>query len=148
MGAPIFNARTMAENFSIDDYKECILKAHILNVKVYLTLNTLLFDDEIETALNLVLELYSAGVDAVIVQDIGLAMKIHSILPDLALHASTQMSVYSLEQVNFLKSLGFSRVVLARELTISEIEHITKIQIWKLRFLYTGHFVFHFLGNV
>lgn len=126
MGAPIFNARTMAENFSIDDYKECILKAHILNVKVYLTLNTLLFDDEIEEALNLVLELYSAGVDAVIVQDIGLAMKIHNILPFLSLHASTQMSVYSLEQVNFLKSLGFSRVVLARELTISEIEHITK----------------------
>lgn len=126
MGCENFNARIMAENFNVEEYKNCILKAHILNVKVYLTLNTLLFDDEFSDALNLVLELYSAGLDAVIVQDIGLAMKIHELIPDLALHASTQMSVYCIEQVEFLKSLGFKRVVLARELSIDEIEHITE----------------------
>ena len=126
MGLPNFNARAMAENFSKDEYINCILKAHILNIKVYLTLNTLLFDDELEEALKLVLELYNVGLDAVIVQDIGLAMKIHELLPDLPLHASTQMSVYSLNQVKFLKEKGFKRVVLARELNIDEIEFISK----------------------
>lgn len=126
MGCTNFNARNMAENFTIEEYKKCILKAHILNIKVYLTLNTLMFDNEIKDALNLVLELYKVGLDAVIVQDIGMATKIHKLLPDLALHASTQMSVYSLEQVKFLERIGFKRVVLARELTIEEIEYITK----------------------
>ena len=126
MGCENFNARVMAENFSIKEYKKCILNAHILNIKVYLTLNTLLFDNEIQNALNLVLELYQAGLDGVIVQDIGIAKKIHELLPDLPLHASTQMSVYSLEQVKFLEKLGFKRVVLARELSIEEIEYITK----------------------
>ena len=126
MGCENFNARIMAKNFNITEYKNCILKAHILNIKVYLTLNTLLFDDEFLDALNLVLELYNVGLDAVIVQDIGLAIKIHELMPDLALHASTQMSVYCLEQVEFLKNIGFKRVVLARELSIDEIEHITK----------------------
>lgn len=126
MGCENFNARAMAENFTTDEYKKCILKAHILNIKVFLTLNTLIFDNEIKSALDLVLELYKVGLDAVIVQDIGIATKIHELIPDLALHASTQMSVYSLEQVKFLEKLGFKRVVLARELSTEEIEYITK----------------------
>jgi len=125
MGLENFNARAMAENFSIDDYKKCILKAHILNVKIYLTINTLIFDNEVEDALKIVLELYNVGLDAVIIQDIGLATKIHELVPDLPLHASTQMSVYSLEQVKFLEStIGFKRVVLAREITFDEIKYI------------------------
>ena len=124
MGINNFNARKMAENFTLEEYKKCILMAHILNVKVYLTLNTLVLDNEINDALKLVLELYNVGLDAIIIQDIGLAMKIHEIIPELSLHASTQMSVYSLEQVNFLKSIGFKRVVLARELTFDEIKYI------------------------
>lgn len=126
MGIDRFNARQMAKNFDIDSYKECIRYAHILNVKVYLTLNTLLYENEIKEALELVVNLYSVGLDAVIVQDIGLASLIHKIIPKLPLHASTQMSVYNLEQVKFLEKLGFKRVVLARELSLKEIEYICK----------------------
>lgn len=126
MGLEKFNARSMAKNFTLEEYIDCIKYAHRLGKKVYLTLNTIIFSKEVKEALNLIYELYKVGLDAVILQDIGLATKIHEIFPDLNMHASTQMSVYSLEQVNFLKSLGFSRVVLARELTIDEIEYICK----------------------
>lgn len=126
MGIDKFNARVMAQNFDVQEYIDCINYAHIRGVKVYLTLNTLLYDDEIKEAVELVLKLYSKGLDAVIVQDIGIAMFIHELLPDLALHASTQMSVYSLSQVKYLQKIGFSRIVLARELSIDEIEYICK----------------------
>lgn len=126
MGVDKFNARTMAQNFDLESYKECIRHAHILNVKVYLTLNTLVYNEEIKEALELLIKLYSVGLDAVIVQDIGLASLIHKLLPKLSLHASTQMSVYNLEQVKFLEKLGFKRVVLARELSLEEIEYICK----------------------
>lgn len=126
MGVGKYNARAMAENFDLEQYIWCIEEAHKRDAKVYLTLNTLVKDDEIKEALNLVAQLYAKGLDAVILQDLGLAMKIHELFPSLSLHASTQMSVYSLEQVEFLKSLGFSRVVLARELSVEEIENICK----------------------
>ena len=126
MGIDKYNARQMAKNFDMEKYIECIKYAHILNVKVYLTLNTLLYDNEIKEALEIVIKLYSAGLDGIIIQDIGLATKIHKIIPELPLHASTQMTVYNLEQVNFLEKIGFKRVVLARELTLDEIEYICK----------------------
>lgn len=126
MGVDRFNARNMAKNFSLEEYIECIKYAHILNVKVYLTLNTLIYDNEIKDALELLVKLYSTGLDGVIVQDIGLASLIHKIIPKLPLHASTQMSIYNLEQVKYLEKLGFKRVVLARELTLNEIEYICK----------------------
>ena len=125
MGLGKHNARVMAKNFTLESYIECINYAHIRGVKVYLTLNTLVEDEEIEEALKLLSKLYEAGLDAVLVQDIGLARLINKIFPDLDLHASTQMSVYSLEQVEYLKTLGFKRVVLARELTLEEIKYIT-----------------------
>lgn len=126
MGVDKYNARAMAVNFGIDEYIECIEYAHIRGIKVYLTLNTLMYDDEIKEALDIVLKLYSKGLDAVIIQDIGLAMLIHKLIPKLPLHASTQMSVYSLDQVKYLEGIGFKRVVLARELSVDEIEYICK----------------------
>lgn len=126
MGVDRFNARNMAKNFGLEEYIECIKYAHILDVKVYLTLNTLIYDNEIKDALELVVKLYSAGLDGVIVQDIGLATLIHKVVPKLPLHASTQMSIYNIEQVKYLEKLGFKRVVLARELTLDEIEYICK----------------------
>lgn len=126
MGLNKYNARTMAKNFDVEEYIECIKYAHMRNIKVFLTLNTLIYDNELEEALSIVAKLYSKGLDAVILQDIGLASLIHELIPDIAMHASTQMTVYSLEQVKFLERMGFSRVVLARELTISEIEYICK----------------------
>lgn len=124
MGINILNARTMAKNFSVDEYIECLNYAHLRGVKVYLTLNTLCEDSDIEQALKIVKQLYLAGLDAVIVQDLGLGIMLHQIFPNLALHASTQMSVYSKLQVKYLQDLGFKRVVLARELSIEEIQDI------------------------
>lgn len=126
MGVDKYNARAMAVNFGINEYRECIEYAHIRGIKVYLTLNTLMYDDEIKEALDIVLKLYSKGLDAVIIQDIGLGMLIHKLIPKLPLHASTQMSVYSLDQVKYLEGIGFKRVVLARELSVDEIEYICK----------------------
>ena len=126
MGLSKFNARNMAKNFDIDEYIKCIEYAHLRGIKVYLTLNTLLKSNEVEEAIDLVIKLYLHGLDAVIMQDIGLANIIHKLLPKLHMHASTQMSAYSLDQVKFLQKNGFSRVVLARELSINEIEYICK----------------------
>lgn len=125
MGLGKHNARTMAKNFTLQDYIDCINYAHIRGVQVYLTLNTLVLDNEIKEAMEMLLSLYENGLDAVIVQDIGLASIIHKTIPDLPMHASTQMSAYSLEQVKFLEGLGFKRVVLARELSLEEIKYIT-----------------------
>ena len=80
MGLDRFNARTMAKNFNVDEYIESIKYAHMIGVKVYLTLNTLVYDEEIKEALELLIKLYSAGLDAVILQDIGLAKLIHKLL--------------------------------------------------------------------
>ena len=125
MGLGKHNARVMAKNFNINTYIDCINYAHIRGVKVYLTLNTLVLDNEIKEAMEMLLKLYENGLDAVILQDIGLASIIHKVIPNLPMHASTQMSAYSLEQVKFLEKLGFKRVVLARELTLDEIKYIT-----------------------
>ena len=125
MGLGKHNARVMAKNFTLSSYIDCINYAHIRGVKVYLTLNTLVFDDEIEEALKMLAKLCEVGLDAVLVQDLGLASLIHALFPNLDLHASTQMSVYSLEQVEYLKKLGFKRVVLGRELSVDEIKYIT-----------------------
>ena len=125
MGLGKHNARVMAKNFTLQDYIECLDYAHVRGVKVYLTLNTLVEDKEILDAIDMLISLYEHGLDAVILQDIGLASLIHQVLPDLHMHASTQMSAYSLEQVKFLESLGFKRVVLARELSLDEIKYIT-----------------------
>ena len=122
MGFGKYNARVMAQNFTLDEYIKCLDYAHIRGVKVYLTLNTLVEDSDIKEILEMLLKLYEYGLDAVILQDIGLANIIHKVFPDLHMHASTQMSVYSLEQVKFLEEIGFKRVVLARELSLEEIK--------------------------
>lgn len=124
MGFGKYNARAMAQNFAIDEYIKCLDYAHIRGVKVYLTLNTLVEDSDIKEILDMLLKLYEYGLDAVILQDIGLANIIHKVFPDLHMHASTQMSAYSLEQVKFLEEIGFKRVVLARELSLEEIKYI------------------------
>ncbi len=126
MGLDKYNARRMAKNFTIEEYIQCIKYAHIRGVKIYLTLNTLMNDDEIKEALKDLLLLYQNGLDGVIVQDIGLASLIISNFPDLPVHASTQMTVHNLKQVKYLEKMGFTRVVLARELSIDEIQNICK----------------------
>ena len=105
MGLSKYNARAMAENFTLNDYKKAIKLAHLKGVKIYLTLNTLLHDEEIKEALNMLAELVSVGLDAIIVQDIGLATAVHQVFPNLPIHGSTQMTVHNLDGVKVLKRL-------------------------------------------
>lgn len=124
LGAKDFSARASAQNFSKDELKEAIAYCKIRGVKVYLTVNTLMFDHEIEKAVNLITNAYLSGIDAVITQDIGLARILRKHLPDLKLHGSTQMSIHTPSGAKALYEMGFSRVVLSRELSFEEIKEI------------------------
>lgn len=124
VGAKNFSARASAHNFDIDELSAAVKYCHSYGVKVYLALNTLIFDDEIDDALELVKAAARCDIDALITQDIGLAQAVKKIVPQLKLHASTQMSVHTLSGAKALKELGFSRVVLAREMTKEEIKYI------------------------
>lgn len=126
LGGPLFNARINADNFTEPEIKEAIDYAHLRNVKVYITLNILLTDEELLPALQYGERLYKMGADALILQDLGLADLIKTWLPDFPIHLSTQGSIYNLSGVKKAKDLGFSRVVLARELSLAEIQAITK----------------------
>ncbi len=124
IGAKDFSARASAKNFSMQELSDAVRYCHRNSVKVYLALNTIVFDDEFDEALKLVKNAAKCDIDAVIVQDIGLATAIKKVVPQLKLHASTQMSVHTLSGAQALKELGFSRVVLAREMTKDEIKYI------------------------
>ncbi len=126
LGVSEFNARYSAKNFTLETLKEAINYAKLRNVKVHLTLNTLVKDEELEYVLNIARMAYNYGIDSIIVQDFGLANLILKYIPELPVHASTQMTIHNLEGAKYLKNLGFSRVVLSRELSIPEIEYITK----------------------
>lgn len=123
-GANLFSARAYANNFSDDELAKAIEYCKIRGVKTNLTLNILVKDDELESAFNVAKKAYEFGIDAIIVQDLGLAKLLIKSFPDLPIHASTQMSVHNLQGVLELQELGFSRVVLSRELSIDEIEYI------------------------
>lgn len=120
-GLPRFNARMRADNFSEDQLPEVVRYLHQHGVKAYVTLNVLIFSDELPDAVQQLELLESAGVDAVIVQDAGVAWLARELTPALRVHASTQMTVTSPEGAAFAESLGVSQIVLARELSISEI---------------------------
>lgn len=126
LGGKDFNARQSANNFTNEELNYIIDYCHLRGVKVNLTLNILYKEQEIQNVLNFVSEVYSYGIDAIIVQDIGIFNLIKSNFENVALHASTQMTIHNIEGVRFLQDLGFKRVVLSRELTLSEIENITK----------------------
>ena len=123
-GVEQFNARIFAANFSTEDMKKAIEYCKIRNVKTHLTLNTLIKDSEFEDAVYLAKQAYEAGIDAIIVQDFGLAKFLIKNFPDFPIHASTQMTIHNLQGVLELEKLGFQRVVLSRELPIHEIEYI------------------------
>lgn len=126
LGADTFNARMNARNFSAADLQEAVVYCHVRGVKVHLTLNTLVLDREMPRAAELIRMAASCGVDAFIVQDLGMVSLCRQLAPDVPIHASTQMSIHSLEGVLESAALGCSRVVLARELPAEEIAHICK----------------------
>ena len=125
-GSDTFSARAFASNFNINELEKAIQYAKIRGVKTHLTLNTLVTDTEFESAMNVAKKAYEFGIDAIIVQDLGLAMALMRAFPDLPIHASTQMTVHNLNGALKLQELGFRRVVLARELSVNEIAYICK----------------------
>lgn len=124
VGGSAFNARINAKNFSPDELCESVKLAHAYGVKVYQTVNTMIYDREIDELLVAAEQSAKMGIDAFIVSDIGAASLIRARLPEMPLHASTQMSVHNAEGARFLESLGFSRVVPARELSARDIRHL------------------------
>lgn len=126
LGVEDFSARAYAGNFTIEDFKEALDYAHLRGVKVYVTLNTLIKDSEIEKAVNLMFTLDELGTDAIIVQDMGLLSLARKLVPTLPVHASTQMTLHNSEAVQFVQEMGIERVVLAREMTIDEIKTVKK----------------------
>ncbi len=126
LGGMAFNARLFADNFSDDELTEAINFAHLHGVKVYMTINTLISDDELARAFEYCNYIYGLGVDALIVQDMGLARLLRLYLPELPLHLSTQGTLYNTEAIETASHMGFSRVVPARELAISEIRELAE----------------------
>jgi len=124
LGGKKFGARAFADNFNLDEIREATKLCHLYGVKIYVTVNTLIYDKEIEEALEYIKELHKIGIDAVIMQDIGLINLVHQILPNLEIHASTQLHNHSSENLEFLKRLGIKRVVFARELSLDYINNI------------------------
>lgn len=123
-GGKLFNARQFADNFSIEEIKERVRYAHLRGVRVYVTVNTLLTNEELSDLTDYLYLLYEAQVDALIVQDLGAAELMRTLLPHMRIHASTQMTIHNSPGVRFLQERGFARVVLAREVSLSNIARI------------------------
>ena len=124
MGFGAFNARRSARNFSDEEFRAAVAYCHLRGVKVYLTLNTLLTDRELSALADIARQASDCGVDAILVQDWGVLETLKTVVPDVPLHASTQMSVHTLSGVQEAAALGMERAVLARELSRSDIAEI------------------------
>ena len=143
IGAQDFGARKKAGN-SLSDIKKIVDYAHLFNVKIYVTVNTLIYDNEISTAEKLINDLYETGVDALIIQDLGI-LKMN--LPPIELHASTQCHNISPEKINFLKSLNISRVVLPREFSLNEIRTVKEQTGLEIEFFVHGALCVSYSGQ-
>ena len=119
-----FGARKYAENFTLPEIREAVKYAHLHNVKVYVTVNILIKEGELERVSNYLLELYKMGVDAVLIQDIGLVKIINENIPKLPIHASTQMNLHNIEGIKWASEHGIKRVVLPREMEMNELKEI------------------------
>lgn len=126
LGGQSFSARASANNFTDEELADAVSYAHFRDVKIYVTVNTILDENELEKSISYIAYLNRIGVDGIIVQDLGLVKAIRDNFPELELHASTQMTINNLEGAMLLERLGFSRVVLARETPLSEIKLISE----------------------
>lgn len=143
IGAPLFGARSAAGN-TIEDIEQLVKYAHVYHSKVFATVNTLLFEDELEEARKLICQLYNIGVDALIVQDLGI---LEMDIPPIALHASTQMHNYDIERIKFMEQVGFQRVILARETSIDQMQAIRKATSVELEAFVQGALCVSFSGQ-
>lgn len=153
LGGKKFGARAFAQNFSVNELIEAINYAHIYNVKIYITVNTIIYEDEFEDALDFIEFLYKNNVDAVIMQDIGLMYEAHKRFPGLVIHASTQCHNHNIENIEFFKSIGVKRVILDREMSLEEIKKLNtdmEIEIFihgALCISYSGCCLMSYLGG-
>ena len=130
LGGKRFGARKFASNFDDEEMIRAIKYCHLYGVKIYVTVNTIIFENETEEFLNYITFLHKNGVDAVIMQDIGMISLVRKTLPNLEIHASTQAHTHNQNQIKFLEELGVSRIVTAREMSINEIKKLdTKLEI-------------------
>lgn len=147
LGVRDFNARNNIQGLSLDEVKKAVEFAHIFNVRVFLTVNILFRDDELQSALDVIVEAYNFGVDAFILQDIGLMSIIAKNYPQIELHASTQMGVHNLEGVRELEKLNVKRVVLSRETPLDEIKRIRDNSNIEIEYFVHGALCVAFSGN-
>ena len=143
IGAPLYGARSNATN-SIEDVAELVKYAHLFNAQVFVVINTILYDNELESCRQMIWKLYDANVDALIVQDMAI-MELD--LPPIVLHASTQANNRDADKIKFLKDAGMKRVVLARELNLHQIKEISTASDVELEFFVTGALCVSFSGN-
>lgn len=147
LGINQFNARNNVDGFTIENLGEAVDFAHVFGVKVDLAINILFSDDEIESAVETAVKAYNLGVDAFIIQDLGLAEILSNDYPDMELHASTQMGIHNLEGVLAIEKYGFSRVVLARETPMEEIKRIKQNTNIEIEYFAHGALCVSFSGN-
>lgn len=147
LGVDNFNARKKTLNFKCEELKSVADYAHLFNVKVYLTLNVVVLDNEFDKILKIVQTALDAKIDAFILQDIGLATYLKKVYPNIILHASTQMGVHNLEGAKFLQEIGFSRIILSRETSLDDIYKIKQNCNIELEFFVQGALCVSFSGN-
>lgn len=147
LGLKGFGARRNAENFTVEGLKKAIDYAHLRGSRIFLTLNTIMTNREIELLYPTLKDLYNYGLDAIIVQDLGYAEYLHKNFPSIELHGSTQMTVANYYEINYLKELGFKRIVLPRELSFEEIKEIRKHTDIELEVFVSGSLCISFSGN-
>lgn len=147
LGLKGFGARRNAENFTLDEIKEALDYAHLRGSRIFLTLNTIMTNREIEMLYPTLKELYNYGLDAIIVQDLGYAKYLHENFPEIEIHGSTQLTVANHYEINYLKTLGFKRVVLPRELSFEEIKSIRENTDMELEVFVSGSLCISFSGN-
>lgn len=124
VGGKMFGARAFAPNFSNSELKKAVKYCHVYGVKLYVTANTVVFENEIDEFLDYMKFLYEIGVDAVIMQDLGMISLVRRLIPDLEVHASTQINIHNDEGLRLLEEMGVKRAVLAREMSLTEIKNL------------------------
>ena len=147
LGLDDFNARIKAENFNTTNIYDVVRYAHLRDVKVYVTLNIIIKDDEYSSLLRMIKETIKANVDAYIIQDLGVASFLKSHFPNICLHASTQMGIHNVQGAQVAKELGFTRIVLSRETKLEDIKEIKEKTNLEIEYFIQGALCVSFSGN-
>ncbi len=147
LGLDNFNARAKAEGFNENNISDIVNYAHLFDVKVYITVNTLIKDSEIDDFIKMVEVCYNAHVDAFITQDLGMGMLIKKLFPNITLHASTQMGIHNLDGAKFIEKLGYKRVILSREARLEDIIDIKNNTNLEIEYFVQGALCVCFSGN-